>query len=67
MATKKIDYAELQRELDDILERLQRDEVDIDAATKSYERGMEIVKELEMHLAAAENKVTKLQAKFETK
>jgi exodeoxyribonuclease VII small subunit len=65
MATKKTDYAELQRELDSILERLQHDEVDIDAAVKSYERGMEIVKELEAHLKAAENKVTKLQARFE--
>lgn len=67
MATKKIDYAALQRELDEILERLQHDEVDIDAAVKSYERGMQIVSELELYLAAAENKVTKLQATFEAK
>jgi exodeoxyribonuclease VII small subunit len=65
MATKKTDYAALQRELDEILSRLQSDDVDIDVAVGAYERGMEIVKELEVYLAAAENKVTKLQARFE--
>lgn len=64
MATKKTDYAALQRELDEILRGLQHDEVDIDTAVKSYERGMEIVKELEAYLANAENTVTKLQAQF---
>jgi exodeoxyribonuclease VII small subunit len=65
MATKKTDYAALQRELDEILSRLQSDDVDIDVAVGAYERGMEIVKELEVYLAVAENKVTKLQARFE--
>lgn len=67
MVNKKTDYAALQRELDDILDRLQHNEVDIDTAVKSYERGMEIVKELEVYLAKAENTVTKLQTQFEAK
>ena len=59
-----INYQELQQELDTILHKLQHNELDIDAAIKSYERGMEIVKILEKYLKEAENKVIKLQAKF---
>lgn len=65
MAEKKTDYRALQQELDEILAKMQHEELDIEAAVKSYERGMVIVKELEAHLGAAENTVTKLKAKFE--
>jgi exodeoxyribonuclease VII small subunit len=57
----------LQTELDEILSKMQHDELDIDEAVKSYERGMEIIKQLESYLSKAENTVTKLQAKFEGK
>lgn len=62
----KTDYRALHTELDTILDKLQAAEFDIDDAIKSYERGMEIVLELERYLKQAENKVTKLQAKFES-
>lgn len=62
---EKVDYKALQAELDQILDKLQNDELDIDGAVGSYERGMEIVKQLEAYLKDAENTVTKLQAKFE--
>lgn len=60
-----IDYKALQQELDTILSKLQHSELDIDEAVKAYERGMELVKELEMYLSKAENTVTKLKARFE--
>lgn len=61
-----IDYKALQTELDGILDKLQNAEFDIDEAIKSYERGMEIITQLEAYLKQAENKVTKLQTKFDT-
>lgn len=57
-------YAELKQELDELLEALQRDDISVDDALKKYERGMELVKQLEVTLKDAENKISKLKAKF---
>lgn len=66
MARKKtINYQEMAAELDAILEALQTSEMDIDEAVKSYEHGMQLVKELEAYLLQAENKITKVKAKFD--
>lgn len=63
MATK--DYAALQLELNSVLAALQDDTTDIDEAVKLYERGMELVGQLETHLKEASNTITKLQKKFD--
>lgn len=65
MATKKVDYRKLNDELDDILERLQSGELSIDEAVPAYERGMQLVKELEAYLQSAENRITEVQAKLQ--
>ena len=57
-------YQELNAELDGILLELQREDLDVDVAVKKYERGLELVKELETYLGTAENKVKELKAKF---
>ncbi len=67
MADKKVDYQTLSKELDEVMERLQSDDISIDEAVASYERGMQLVKELETYLKKAENKVTKIKSSFETK
>jgi len=53
-------YQVLNAELDKVLAQLQSGELDIDEATKAYERGMELVEELEKYLQTAENKIRKL-------
>ena len=58
---KPADYNSLSSELDSVLERLQADGIDIDEAVKLYERGTELVKELEKYLKQASNKVTKIK------
>lgn len=58
-------YAELKSELDNLLDNLQQDDISVDDAMKQYERGMEIVKQLEKTLTEAENKIIKLKAKFD--
>lgn len=61
---KEQSYQALSAELNDILLELQQEDLDVDVAIKGYERGLELVKELEAYLQEAENKVTKLKAKF---
>lgn len=66
MAKTEPTYAELKQELDAVLDTLQGDDLSVDDALKSYERGMELVKQLESTLKEAENKITKLKAKFDS-
>ena len=61
---KEQSYQEWSAELNDILLELQQENLDVDVAIKHYERGLELVKELEKYLSDAENTVTKLKAKF---
>jgi exodeoxyribonuclease VII small subunit len=67
MASKKTDYQTLSKELDNVLERLQQEDISIDDAVASYERGMELIDELQAYLTNAENKVQKIKADFTAK
>lgn len=64
MAAKKTDYKALNRELDELLAKLQDDELDVDEAVALYERGIAITSELEEYLKNAENTVAKIKADF---
>ena len=57
------DYAELQEELDTILAELQRTDIDVDEALKKYQRGQELIGQLEAYLKTAENTVKRLESK----
>lgn len=65
MATNNKTYAELKSELDDVLFTLQQDNIDVDDALKTYEKGMELVAKLESQLKEAEIKIVKLKARFD--
>jgi len=58
------DYKKLNSELEAILLELQSGDLDIDEAVKKYQRGSEIVKELQDYLKDAENRVKKVKADF---
>lgn len=64
MATKKIDYKTLNSELDEILVKLQSEDLDVDEAVSLYEKGIAITKDLEAYISTAENKVEKIKADF---
>ena len=64
MTTKKSDYKSLNAELDEVLLKLQSEDLDVDMAVELYERGMTLIKELEAYLQDAENKVSKIKADF---
>ncbi|MEK7059370.1 MAG: exodeoxyribonuclease VII small subunit [Patescibacteria group bacterium] len=62
----KPSYQVLKAELDDIMAELGREDLDIDQALKHYQRGIELINQLELHLKTAENKIQELQAKLKT-
>ena len=66
MSSKKTDYQALNLELDEILRTLQNGELDIEAAITSYERGQQIISELENYIKQSENKIVKLKNKNES-
>lgn len=59
-------YETLKTELDAVMLELQRDDLDIDAALRYYQRGLELIRHLEQYLATAENTVQELKATFNT-
>jgi len=61
MAKAEKDYQVLSEELDDVLAKLQTPGVHVDEAVKLYEQGLELVNQLEKHLALAENKIEQLR------
>jgi exodeoxyribonuclease VII small subunit len=63
-AKQAASYRELNMELESILQQLQREDLDIDEALKAYERGLQLIKQLEGYLKTAQNKVVELQSNF---
>ena len=62
MATKKTpDYQALKAELDTVLDQLQQPDTDVDAALKGYQRGLELITQLETYLKTAENQIVTLK------
>jgi len=61
----KPSYQALAAELDHILVELQQADIDVDVAVQKYERGLQLIKELEVYLGDAENRVSELKAKFQ--
>ena len=56
-------YESLKTELEQLMAELQRDDLDVDAALKHYQRGLELIEQLQQYLKTAENKLTELSAK----
>lgn len=61
MTKQSTDYRKLNAELETVLEQLETSDLDVDQAIKHYQRGVEIVAELEKYLKTAENKVVKVK------
>ncbi len=62
-----IDAADLSQELDDILSKLQAEDINVDTALELYQRGITVTEQLETYLKTAENKITKLKVDLEAK
>ncbi len=55
------DYRTTSNELEKILAELESGDLDVDRAIKHYQKGMDLVKDLEKQLKLAENKITKVK------
>jgi exodeoxyribonuclease VII small subunit len=64
-STKKLtpNYETLKAELDTIMAELQREDLGVDAALRHYQRGLDLVRQMEDYLETAQNKVIELKAK----
>lgn len=63
----QVNYQELKAELDEIMLSLQQEDLDVDKALDHYQRGLELVQQLESYLKDAENKIIEIKAKFNGK
>ena len=62
---KTTNYQALKAELDTVLDHLQQPDTDVDATLKGYQRGLELISQLEAYLKIAENQIVALQANRE--
>lgn len=56
-------YRELNQELEAVIAKLQSSDLDVDEVINEYQKGIELVKQLEKYLKTAQNKVIKLTSK----
>ena len=61
MAKVSKTYRELMQELDEVMQALQAEDIDVDAAITHYEQGIALTKQIEAYLTQAENKLTELR------
>ena len=67
MAAKKekaFDFTDAYKELEEIIDWFEKEEVDLEAALKKFERGLELAKKCKTRLREVENRVTEIKAKF---
>jgi exodeoxyribonuclease VII small subunit len=58
-------YQALKTELEGVMDKLQAEDLDVDEALILYQRGLELVKQLDSYLKTAENTVHELKARFD--
>ena len=57
---KKIDFESSLKELDSIVEKLKDENINLEDSVKSFEKGINLVKECQKELQSAELKIKKL-------
>jgi exodeoxyribonuclease VII small subunit len=63
MAGKTKTYQEMKRQLDDIIARLESDDVDIDEAAKLHEEGQKLATQIEKYLQKVKSKIDIIKPK----
>ncbi len=62
--TEAFDFGKAYKELEEIVEWFEREDVDLDEGLKKFERGLQLAKSCKSRLKDVENKVTEIKAKF---
>ena len=65
--SSKQSYQELKSQLDEVMDKLQSSDLDVDEALKLYQQGLELVLQIEVYLNNVGNSVVELEAKFNKK
>lgn len=58
-------YQQMADQLDELIQWFESDQVNLDEAVDKFEQAMELLKQMEDFLKAAENKVKKIALKFD--
>jgi exodeoxyribonuclease VII small subunit len=61
--TESKNYRQLNEELENIIEKLQSSDLDVDQIIDEYQKGITAVNQLEDYLESARNKITKIAEK----
>ncbi len=64
MSEEKFNFTKAYKEIEEINEWFQREDIDLDEALKKYERGMELIKKCKERLKQAENKFEEIKKKY---
>lgn len=59
MTHKEQDYKSMRAELEALLEAMQSEDLDVDGALAKYERGKQLITQLQEYLQTAENKIVR--------
>jgi len=63
-STKTFNYGDTMKSLEELLDSIDSEDLDVDAAISKFEAGMKMVKELEDYLSKAENRIEKIKKQF---
>lgn len=67
MTSDNFKFEDALKELEAITAWFERPDIDLDEGLVKFERGMELTSQLKAHLEAVENRVDKINQKFEAK
>ncbi|MGC9031538.1 MAG: exodeoxyribonuclease VII small subunit [Minisyncoccia bacterium] len=62
---EKFNFSKAYKEIEEINEWFQKEDIDLDQALENYERAMELIKKCRERLKQAENKFEEIKKKYE--
>jgi exodeoxyribonuclease VII small subunit len=65
MQKEQFNFTKAYKEIEEINEWFQGEDIDLDEALKKYERGMELIKKCKERLKQAENKFEEIKKKYQ--
>lgn len=66
MPPEKFNFTQAYKDIEEINNWFQQEEVDLDEALKKYEKGMELIEKCRKRLKQAENRFEEIKEKYQT-
>ena len=66
MTKKDFDFTKAYKEIEEINEWFQKEEIDLEKALDKYEKGMELIEKCKERLEKSKNKFEEIKDKYET-